>query len=132
IISVRLALFAEMAKSRDWTPATLAELGGAEGVGVTFLEEMFCARSANPQHRVHEKAARAVLEALLPEPGSNIKGHVRSYPELLDISGYGNNPRAFKEVMRILDSETRLLTPTEHDTTPDVENPCLPKVRYYQ
>ena len=33
IISVRLALFAEMVKGKPWTPATLKEVGGTEGVG---------------------------------------------------------------------------------------------------
>ena len=41
VISVRLALFAEMVKGKPWTPATLREVGGTEGVGVTFLEETF-------------------------------------------------------------------------------------------
>ena len=54
VISVRLALFAEMVKGRTWNLTTLDEIGGAEGVGATFLEEMFCSRSANPQHRLHE------------------------------------------------------------------------------
>src|SRR5262249_36347450 len=39
VISVRLALFAEMVKGKPWTPATLRQVGGTEGVGVTFLEE---------------------------------------------------------------------------------------------
>src|SRR5262249_25824884 len=38
VISVRLALFAEMMKSKPWTPASLKAVGGTEGVGVTFLE----------------------------------------------------------------------------------------------
>ena len=118
VIPVRLALFAEMVKGREWVPATLREVGGAKGVGVTFLQETFSARTANPQNRLHEKAARAVLAALMPASGTQIKGHTRSYPELLDLSGYGRNPSAFKELMRILDSETRLLTPTESTKGP--------------
>src|SRR5271157_403912 len=43
VISVRLALFAEMLKGKPWTPETLKQVGGAEGVGVTFLEETFSA-----------------------------------------------------------------------------------------
>ncbi len=126
VIPVRLALFAEMIKWRDWIPETLRAVGGARGVGVTFLQETFSARTANPQHRLHEKAARAVLAALMPAEGSPIKGHTRSYPELLDLSGYGGNPAAFKELMRILDSETRLLTPTEtidEESDPSRANP---------
>ncbi len=132
VVPVRLALFAEMAKSRPWTPATLREMGGASGVGVAFLEETFGARSASPQYRLHERAARAVFEALLPEPGSDLRGHVRSYPELLDLSGYGNSPRVFKELMRILDSETRLVTPADSGDGGADEAAARPGQRHYQ
>ena len=37
IISVRLALFAEMFKAMPWSLSALREVGGTEGVGVTFL-----------------------------------------------------------------------------------------------
>src|SRR5262249_23320362 len=66
-----------------------------------------------PQHRYHQKAARAVLKALLPESGTDIKGHLRSHAELLAASGYANRPRDFEDLLRILDSEIRLLTPTD-------------------
>jgi hypothetical protein len=52
IVSVRLALFAEMVKGKAWTPAILKEIGGTEGVGVTFLEETFTASTAPPRHRL--------------------------------------------------------------------------------
>lgn len=132
VIPVRLALFAEMVKNRPWTPATLRDIGGAAGVGVAFLEETFSARTANPQNRAHQRAAQAVLESLLPEPGNELKGRIRSYPELLDISGYGRKPRAFKELMRILDGETRLLTPTDPEALGADHLPTSPGHRYYQ
>ena len=113
VICVRLALFAEMMKGKTWTPATLKEVGGTEGVGVTFLEETFSAATAPPEHRYHQKAARGVLKALLPESGTDIKGHMRSYAELLEASGYGNRPSEFDDLIRILDSEIRLITPTD-------------------
>ena len=50
VVSVRLALFAEMLKGKPWTPETLKQVGGAEGVGVTFLEETFSA--GQPRHRI--------------------------------------------------------------------------------
>ena len=113
VISVRLALFAEMMKGKAWTPTTLKEVGGTEGVGVTFLEETFSAVTASPEHRLHQKAARAVLKALLPESGTDIKGHMRSHADLLDESGYGDRPKDFDDLIRILDSEIRLITPTD-------------------
>jgi hypothetical protein len=71
VVCVRLALFAEMMKAKPWTLTGLKGVGGTEGVGVTFLEETFSAPSANPSHRLHQRAARAVLKTLLPEQGSD-------------------------------------------------------------
>ncbi len=88
MVSVRLALFAEMVKGKPWIPSTLEEVGGTEGIGVNFLEETFSSRKANPEHRLHQQAAREVLRALLPEVGTDIKGHMRSHAELLAASGY--------------------------------------------
>jgi serine/threonine protein kinase/formylglycine-generating enzyme required for sulfatase activity len=115
VIPVRLAMFAEMVKSRPWTPATLAEVGGAQGIGVTFLEETFSADTAPPEHRYHQRAARRVLKALLYLPGqtSGIKGHMRSEAELWQASGYARRRREFDDLLRILDAELRLITPTE-------------------
>ena len=74
VISIRLALSAEMLKGRPWTPATLKEVGGMKGLGVTFLEQTFGDGSANRKHREHQPRAIAILRALLPEPGTAING----------------------------------------------------------
>ncbi len=57
VISVRLALFADMFKHQPWTPATLKSKGGTAGVGVTYLEETFSAPNSPPQHRIHQQPA---------------------------------------------------------------------------
>jgi serine/threonine protein kinase/formylglycine-generating enzyme required for sulfatase activity len=133
VISVRLALFAEMIKGKPWTPATLKEVGGMEGVGVAFLEETFAASTAPPQHRLHQKAAQLVLKALLPEGRANIKGHMRSQQELLEVSGYAARPKDFAELMRILDSELRLLTPTDPEGRDDASpSSQLAGEKFYQ
>jgi formylglycine-generating enzyme required for sulfatase activity len=116
VTCVRLALFAEMMKGRPWTPASLKEVGGTEGIGVTFLEEMFSSEKANPEHRYHEKAARALLRALLPEAGAEIKGHMRSQEELLEACGYRGRPKDFDALIRTLDGELRLITPSDAET----------------
>jgi eukaryotic-like serine/threonine-protein kinase len=133
LISVRLALFAEMVKGKPWTLATLREVGGTEGVGVTFLEETFISSTAPPQHRLHQKAAQAVLKALLPESGTDIKGHMRSQQELLEVSGYARCPKDFDDLLRILDAEIRLLTPTDPEGKEDGGKPTLPAgAKYFQ
>jgi serine/threonine protein kinase/formylglycine-generating enzyme required for sulfatase activity len=113
IVCVRLALFAEMMKGKPWSAAALKQVGGTEGVGVAFLEETFSSPAAMPKHRLHQKAARAVLRALLPESGTDIKGNMRSRDELLRASGYAARPADFDDLLRVLDSDLRLITPTD-------------------
>ncbi len=113
IIPVRLTLFAEMLRHRDWTAKTLRDLGGMEGIGVTFLEETFSAQTAPPAHRVHQKAARAVLQALLPDSSSELKGRWRPVRLLQESAGYRNRPDDFAELIHILDDELRMVTPVD-------------------
>lgn len=131
VICVRLALFAEMMKHKDWTPSSLAAVGGTKGVGATFLEETFSASTAPPKHRFHQKSARSVLKALLPEKGSQIKGNMKSRDELLAVSGYQANEVEFDELVEILDQETRLITPTDPNGL-DEEAGKKDGLRYYQ
>ncbi len=133
IVSVRLALFAEMVKGKPWTPVTLKDVGGTVGVGVTFLEETFAASTAPPHHRLHQKAAQAVLKALLPESGTDIKGHMRSQQELLNVSGYANRAKDFDDLLRMLDSEIRLITPTDPEGKDDADRLAVKAgATYYQ
>lgn len=113
VICVRLTLFAEMMKGKNWLPATLKEVGGTKGIGVKFLEDTFSSSSASPEHRYHQKSARAVLKDLLPDSGADIKGTMRSHAELLEASGYGDRPKDFDDLILILDSEMRLITPSD-------------------
>jgi len=133
VVCVRLALFAEMMKGKPWTPATLKEVGGTEGIGITFLEETFSATTAPPEHRYRQKAARAVLKSLLPESGTDIKGQMRFHAELLSASGYAGRPKDFDELLRILDSEIRLITPTDPEGKEgDSSSKVQAGVKYYQ
>lgn len=115
VVSVHLSLFAEMVKSKRWVPETLSDVGGTEGIGVNFLEETFISQQSNPRYRLHATTARAILKCLLPELGTDIKGSRRSQQELLEASGYSNRPADFVDILRILDSELRLITPIASD-----------------
>jgi serine/threonine protein kinase len=118
VVSARLSLLAEMVKSKPWQPATLGQVGGTEGIGVNFLEETFGASHADPRFRRHSAAARGILKSLLPDLNTDIKGHMRSQQELIEASGYTNRPTDFADLLRILDGELRLITPTALDGTP--------------
>ncbi|MCA9048733.1 MAG: serine/threonine-protein kinase, partial [Planctomycetaceae bacterium] len=115
VVPVQLALFAEMIRSREWEPATLKRVGGTQGVGANFLEETFGSRSANPAYKKHEIPARRVLKALLPETGTDIKGHMQSHSDLLKAAGYENREGDLNDLLRVLDGGLRLITPTDSD-----------------
>ena len=120
VVSVRLSVFADMMKSRPWLLSSLKSLGGVEGVGVLFLEETFFSSSAPVLCKIHHNAAQKVLRALLPSVGSSsIKGCMLSLEALKEVSTYGDKPRDFEQLLQLLDSELRLITPTsleEEDT----------------
>src|SRR5439155_95307 len=52
---------------------------------------------------------------ILPDSGADIKRHMRSQGELLAASGYSKPAREFDELLRILGSELRLITPTDRE-----------------
>jgi formylglycine-generating enzyme required for sulfatase activity len=130
VISIRLALFAEMVKGKEWTPATLAEAGNMDRIGVAFLDETF----RTPALRGHDKPAQAVLKALLPERGTDIKGHMRSYDELRAAAGESVRPEAFETLLRSLDRDVRLITPTdpEGQAGDEGKRPAAPEGKFYQ
>ena len=136
VIPVRLTLLAVMLRDRAWTTTTLSELGGMEGIGVTFLEETFSARTAAPAYRFHQRAAQAVLKALLPDARSDLKGRLRSAPALQVASGYADRPVEFAELIHILDHELRMVTPVDPSSVEvDIEDggrPVEAGETYYQ
>ena len=120
IAPVRLSIFVEMVKGKEWSRQVLRQLGGVRGIGLAFLEETFSAPTSNPSLRFHEKAVRNVLQRLLPPLGTDIKGHMRSVDDLRTASGYVDRPQDFTRLIHILDQETRLITPAEESR---VESP---------
>jgi serine/threonine protein kinase/formylglycine-generating enzyme required for sulfatase activity len=131
VICVHLALFADMMKSRPWIPASLQDVGGVRGVGVAMLEETFNRQTAPLSYRIHEDAIRRVLKAMLPSAGTGIKGAMQPVERLRDVAGYVEKPREFNEVLEILDSERRLITPTDSaGLDPDDDKNAAS--RYYQ
>ena len=110
VVPVKLALFADTMKSRDWTPEALNEIGGVEGVGLVFLIEAFSSKYSKPEYRQHEEAAQRVLSQLLPQKGRDIKGVFKSKAELFNASGYTDRPQEFESLLSILDRRLRLIT----------------------
>ena len=112
VLPVQLAMFIDMIKDEKWTLKTLSTVLGKEGLVFTFLDRTFSGGSAKPIHKQHKKAATAVLESLLPEIGTDIKSDV-ARQTLLEASGYIGDAEKFYGLLRILDDELRLITPSD-------------------
>jgi formylglycine-generating enzyme required for sulfatase activity len=126
---VRLAVFVEMVKGRPWSPATLKEIGGTQGVGFAFLEQTF---SSIPL-KAHRKAAQGLLKALLPEIGTTIKGGMRSHDDLVAASGYASRRSDLDNLLWTLEHSVRLITPTDPEgTETEGGGQPAPEGRYYQ
>ena len=74
-----------------------------------------------------------MLKALLPQTGTDIKGQMRSEAELRAASGYADRPRDFDDLIRILDHDLRLITPTDPEgSTGEVSSARTGSERCYQ
>lgn len=113
VFPVQLALFVEMIRSEPWTIATMQGLDGIRGIGLRFLDESFSGPLAPAAQRVHEQAVRRVLRRLLPDAGISIKGNMQPESVLKDAAGYEENTKAFHDMMRILETDLRLISPTD-------------------
>src|SRR6185369_12762396 len=116
VICVRLSLFADLMRSRPWTIAELEAVGGAKGVGVKFLEETF-GPNAPIIYRTQRASAQRVLAALLPPAGSELRGQMRTVEQLRASAQI--DERSFQRLLRLLDDDLRLLTPTTPMGTTD-------------
>ncbi len=112
VVGARLALFAEALKNKEWTVAVLGDIGGASGVGVSFLNETFVDPSAPVRYRSLSRVIQKCLSALLPQSGSLLKGHMLPQSRLQEIVGGGKKAGQFGEILDILDKELRLVSPT--------------------
>ncbi len=106
---VHLSLVVQILRSRKWLPATLQELGGVEGIGVLFLEEIFRGADADPMHVRRAYEARQILAALLPEPSRIFEGRSESRTQLLKLSRLESKTDIFEETIRILDTDLHIV-----------------------
>lgn len=132
VIPVKLTMFVEMMRDREWAPKTLQSVGGFEGLGVVFLEELFNSKYASAEYRYHQEGAKSILNGLLPKVSSSVRDCVLSLKELEQISGYENRPEDFQALLTLLDRKLKLITPTDAVQTPSYKlthDYLIPSVR---
>lgn len=113
VMPLKIALFAEMFKSRPWTPAELQRVGGMSGLGVLYLDECFSKRLSGQEGKRVTRLAEKILEALLPKSTASIKGRALTWDELRNASGFSEDSREFDDLFFLLTREFRLLSPVQ-------------------
>ena len=115
VMCVKLAIFIEAVKKLPWTIDSLLRIGNSQEIGTYFLEQALGNSCKNPRHSVYRSQLIKTLEELLPSPGVEIKGAMCSTQQLAEATGMRASSSDFKTILRILDSELRLITPAEPD-----------------
>ena len=111
---VQIALLSEMIKGKPWTPATLKDLGGIQGLGVSFLEERLAGASAHPLLRSQLPVVRRILTELLPADDTIIKPPACAQSVLLErLEGIASED-TLRKLLSLIDTEVRLITPTSN------------------
>ena len=111
---VQIALLSEMIKDKPWTTSTLRNLGGIQGLGVSFLEERLNGASAHPILRSNLPIVRQVLQMMLPNDEAIIKPPACTQSVLLgQLEGIASEEMLCR-LLQLLDTEVRLITPTSN------------------
>ncbi len=111
---VRIAVFVEMFRRLPWTLESLAGLSSPDDVAISFLNNMF-GTAASQSHQSLEPLIRKILAVLLP-PSGQIKGPVVPLVQLRNACESEQSASIFEDVIRLLDSELRIITPASHRT----------------
>ena len=114
VVSVRLALFAEMTKAKPWSPRTLRADRGLPGHRGGLPRGG--SRAPTAPRRTPSTPGGGPRRAAGPAArgGDRHQGeHARRMPSCSCASGYARRPNLFRELLRILDSDLRLITPTD-------------------
>lgn len=112
-ISVRISLFAEMFKNRNWSVQSLQETGGTLGIGRMLLKEVFDSSLAPALNRKYRIQSKELLRALLPPIGTEIKGHSKTAEELSVVTTVPVGSEEFRELLHLLNQDLKLITPCE-------------------
>ena len=113
VIAIRISRFAEMIREREWTLESIWSVGGLEGLGIGYLEEIFCGVSARDHNRYHLKTSMAILASLLPEASMEIGGKAILIGTRRTLPASVTQLSDFPEALRILEQELLLISPVE-------------------
>lgn len=115
VLSVHLAMFAHMVRSREWSPEMLQREGGATGAAMEYLQQNFDRQTAPPSYRRLLNPVASTLARLLPPPDGQVRHQLVSDSRLRQHAvalGYADQ---LPEVLRVLVDDLKLVTPVKSE-----------------
>ncbi|MEW4486657.1 protein kinase [Thalassoglobus sp. JC818] len=108
VVPIQLVMFAEMMRHREWSSAGLADSGGFENLGVSYLDEKLTGPHAPQVLKANTAAVRVVLKKMLPVEPSDLKQHGVTESELRDAVNVSDT--TLREIVRALSEDLNLIT----------------------
>ena len=127
VLPIQLALFVETFQDKNWNSHALAELGGLDAGVAKYLNDKFLSDDATREYKSHFNAAQACLFEMLPPEGSDLKGNMQPEYKLRETAGYSNAPEKFDQLIKILDNDLKLITPTAPTSSAALANDDVEK-----
>jgi serine/threonine protein kinase len=112
VLSVRIAMFAEVMKNYPWQKETLVGFGGVDGALSRLLSDSFFAQNAIMSRKSVGPVCAEILRALLPDDDREIKSVAKSVGELQSLANEPANSVLFQPAIRCLEFDLRLITPS--------------------
>ena len=117
VIAVKLSLFADLVREREWNPSTLDSFGSLTDLGASFLDEHLGENANHPVARKYRQAIHHVLEALSVSSFEQIKGKAVTTELLARAAGLNQKQYEFSEMLDYLENQLRLLSRVEENRT---------------
>lgn len=121
VAPVRLALFMEMTKELPWNIEQIRHFENFRTLGRTYIKQRFDPSTCPRRYRPLIPAVKSILRALIPDQGSSLKGEGVTCEELRILCGLEKSPERFTQLIDLLDSELRIISPVVSEEDSDAD-----------
>ena len=122
VIAVKLSLFSDLVRDRDWDRQTLDSFGNLTDLGISFLDQNLGTGASHPVARNQSRAIQEILEALLVSRFAQIKGGAVGANRLAAVCGLKRQSYEFSEIIDYMENQLRVISRVEYDEVPGENN----------
>ncbi|QDV45963.1 Serine/threonine-protein kinase PrkC [Stieleria neptunia] len=112
ISAVRIAMFTQMMADKPWESDSIAQVGGLDGLGVSFLNDVLALEKTGLSV-AEDLALCRIMGSLLPDSDTaDLSGAARPV-EFLEVVTRGLYRKSFQRILTLLDDKLKLITAVE-------------------